>query len=59
MLNEYNMAPCIILDENNKVSYEAKDLSDIISIKELYNFDKYICVFESSKTSYFKKYLRF
>lgn len=55
MLNEYNMAPCIILDENNKVSYEAKDLSDIISIKELYNFDKYICVFESSKTYYFKK----
>lgn len=55
MLNEYNMSPCIILNKDNKVSSETKDLAHIIYIEKFYNFDKYIYIFESSKTSYLKK----
>lgn len=55
MLNEYNMPPCIILEENNREKYEARDLVAAIYRKDSYNFKKNIYVFQSSELGYFKK----
>ena len=55
MLNEYNMPPCVILEENNRVKYETIDLVATIYKKNTYNFDKCIYVFGASETLYFKK----
>ncbi|WP_297713677.1 arginine--tRNA ligase [Clostridium sp.] len=55
MLNKYNMPPCIILKDDEKTGYVARDLAAAIDRKKNYNFYKCIYVAEAPKTLYFKQ----
>ena len=54
MLNKYNMPP-IVLKDDEKTVYAARDLAAAIDRKESYNFYKCIYVAEATRALYFKQ----
>ena len=54
MLNKYNMPP-IVLKDDEKTVYAARDLAAAIDRKESYNFYKCIYVAEATRALYFKE----
>lgn len=55
MLNKYNMPPCVILKDDEKTIYAARDLAAAIYRKKTYDFYKCIYVIETTESLYFKQ----
>ena len=57
-LDEYDMAPCLVMKKDGSSIYATRDLAAIFYRKKEYNFDKCIYVTGLEQKLHFAKYLK-